>query len=215
MEHRIIAVIPAYNEKNTITSVVKNTLKYTDNIIVVNDCSTDDTSNLAKEAGAIVINNTKNKGYDKSINKGFEKAKEIGATIIITLDADGQHKTEDIPKLINPIKNGNYDVVVGIRPYKQRIAEHIYAKISKKRGNMLDPLCGLKAYSIKAYNATGYFDKLNSIGTELMFNSYKKGFKIKQIPITIEKREDNSRFGNKIKGNYKILKAIINITKNI
>ncbi len=212
MKEKIVAVIPAYNEEKTIQKVIKEVKKHADEVIIVNDASKDNTAKLAQEVGAIVISNENNLGYDGSINQGFEKAKEIGATILFTFDADGQHEEKDLPKFLEPIKTREYHIVVGLRPSKPRFTEYIYAILSQSKLGVSDPLSGLKAYSIEAYNAIGYFDRLTSIGTELMFNCNKKGYKIKQVPITIKPRADESRFGLHLKGNYKIMKAVIKMT---
>jgi hypothetical protein len=148
-------------------------------------------------------------GYDKSIDNGFKEAKKQDADIIITFDADGQHNAYDIEEMIKPIINGKADLVVGKRPEYARITEYLFALISRFKVGIKDPLCGMKSYSINVYNEIGYFDKVGSIGTELMFNAKKKGFRIIQKPIHINPRKDESRFGKRIKANIKIFIAII------
>lgn len=209
---KTIAIIPALNEENTLEKVLKKTKKYVDEIILVDDGSTDNTSIIAKKY-AIVIRHKKNKGYDKSINDGFKLAKRKKADIVITLDADGQHFPEDISKIIKLIKIEEADVVTGIRPYLARLMEQIFANFGKKRG-ISDPLCGMKAYHIDVYKNIGFFDNITSIGTQLIFEAQKKGYRIKELPIKLKKRKDTSRFGNRVKANYKLLRAFIRL-KNI
>jgi len=204
---KTIAVIPAYNEEKTIADVIKNLKKYVDEIIVVDDASSDKTYEIAKLNSTKVVKHNKNMGYDKTIDDGFKEAVKRNASIIITFDADGQHVTEDIPKILDPIIKKEADVVVGIRPYKQRFSEKKFSRYTKNKIGVSDPLCGVKAYSTKAYSKIGYFDSLNSIGTELLFNYHKHGFKIKEVKISINKRDGKSRFGNAIQSNLKILKA--------
>jgi glycosyltransferase involved in cell wall biosynthesis len=211
MTEKIVAVVPAYNEENTINTVLCNVKKYVDEIVVIDDASTDKTIKMVKKNYVTLIKHKKNQGYDKSLNDGFQEAVNRNATIIFTFDADGQHVSHDIPAIIAPIKNRQADIVVGIRPYKQRIAETIFSWYAKKSIGISDPLCGFKAYSVKVYETVGYFDKLNSIGTELMFNSYILGYKLQEVPINMNKREDIPRFGNIFRANLNIFIALIKI----
>jgi glycosyltransferase involved in cell wall biosynthesis len=208
-DKKVIAVIPALNEEKTILKVIKGVKKYVDEIILVDDASTDKTAFIAQQEGAIVLSHEKNQGYDKSIDDGFALAAKRGATIILTFDGDGQHNPEDIPKIIEPISNGEADVVVGKRPHYARIAEHLFAIVAKIKAKIDDPLCGLKAYHINVYNDIGYFDRISSIGTQLMFNAKKREYRLIQKNITLNERDDIPRFGRRVKANWKIFKAIL------
>ncbi len=208
-EKKVIAVIPALNEEKTISKVIRGVKKYVDEIILVDDSSTDRTAIIAQKEGAIVFSHKKNKGYDKSIDNGFALAAKRGATIILTFDGDGQHNPEDIPKIIEPILNGDADVVVGKRPHYARIAEYLFAFVAKIRANIDDPLCGLKAYQINVYKDIGYFDRISSIGTQLIFNAKRRGYRVVQKNITLNERGDVPRFGRRVKANWKIFKAIV------
>jgi len=208
-EKKVIAVIPALNEEKTVSKVITGVKKYVDEIILVDDASTDKTAIIAQREGAIVLSHKKNQGYDKSIDDGFALAAKRGATIILTFDGDGQHDPEDIPKIIEPILNGEADVVVGKRPHYARIAEHLFAFVAKIKANIDDPLCGLKAYHINVYKDVGYFDRVSSIGTQLMFNAKRRGYVVVQKNITLNERGDVPRFGRRVKANLRIFKAII------
>lgn len=206
---KVIAVIPALNEETTISDVLNGVKKQVDEIVLVDDASSDKTATLAEKEGAIVIRHAKNVGYDMSINEGFEIANQRGATIILTFDADGQHNPKDIPRILDPILSQIADVVVGKRPYQTRITERLFSIISRVKTNIEDPLCGLKAYHIKVYKEIGYFDKISSIGTQLMFNAKSRGYNVFQVDISLNNRADTPRFGRRVKANWKILKAIV------
>ncbi len=208
---KIIAIIPALNEEKTIKEVLSNVKKYVDEIIVVDDNSTDNTAAIAQEY-ATVLRNKKNLGYSKSVNKAFRFAEKRGFDIIVTLDADGQHLAEDIPKLVLPILKKEADIVVGKRPFKARFMEYVFAKYGRKKG-VSDPLCGMKAYSYKVYKKVGFFDTINSVGTQLVFVALKRKFKIKEINIKLKKRKDIPRFGRTIKANIKLFLAYIRLIK--
>lgn len=211
VKEKIIAIIPALNEEKTIGRILVQTRKYADEIILVDDASTDDTAQIAHKAGAIVLSHGENQGYDKSLNDGFISAARRGATIVVTLDADGQHDPGEIPSIIAPIKNGEADIVVGKRPRYSRISEYFFSLIGKIIFGISDPISGFKAYHIRVYRQIGYFDKISSIGTELIFNAWKAGYRIAQRNITLKKREGMSRLGTRIEANWKIFKAACKI----
>ena len=209
-KEKITVVIPALNEEKTISGVINGVKKYVDEVILVDDASTDETVDIARRDGAIVVTHSQNQGYDRSINDGFALAAKREAVIILTFDADGQHNPMDIPGIIRPILEGQADVVVGKRPCHTRITEHLFAFIAKIKADIEDPLCGLKAYHIKVYKDIGYFDRISSIGTQLMFNAKKRGYRVFQRDLTLlNGRKDISRFGEGIKANWKIFKAIV------
>lgn len=207
---KIIAIIPAFNESKTVGEIVAEIKFYADETIVIDDGSTDNTFFSAKDAGAIVIRNQSNQGYEASIEKGFREALKRKASIVFTFDADGQHRPEDIEKLTKLIISGKADVVIGQRQKIVHFAEKFFSFYTNIRFGIKDPLCGLKAYKIKVYSAVGHFDTLNLVGTQLMIEAIHKGFKINFITINTKKRIDASRFYfRRIKANYNILKAAI------
>ena len=213
VKKKIIVVIPAYNEEKTIGGLLKKIKKEVDEIIVIDDFSTDKTGEISLRY-AQVIKNKKNEGYDKSINKGFKLAKKLGASIIITMDADDQHLASEINKFVEPIISNNCDIVVGIRPYKARFMEIVFGWLGHKYG-INDPLCGMKSYNVQVYNHFNFFDTIESIGTQLIFAAYFKNYKIKEKKIKLKKRLDTPRFGNQIKGNYKLFISYLKLIKYI
>lgn len=207
--NKIIAVIPAFNEAKTVRKVVSGLRHYCDEIIVVNDCSTDTTKYEAENAGAVVVNHTENRGYDASIEDGFREASKRGAGIIVTFDADGQHNPEDLKKLTDIIASGQADVAIGQRQTLTHPAEKVFAWYTNIFFGIKDPLCGLKAYQRKVCEAIGHFDTISSIGTQLTIQAVARGFKVAKVPIVINERQDESRFYyRKIRANIKILKAL-------
>src|SRR3990167_4142121 len=111
----IVIGIPAYNEEKNIASIILKLKKITSKIIVCNDGSTDLTANIAENLGAIVINHSKNLGYGAAIRSIFHKAKELNSDVLVTFDADGQHRIEDIQMVVNPIISNEADIVIGSR----------------------------------------------------------------------------------------------------
>lgn len=206
-QYRVGIVIPALNESATIKSIVESASMY-GLPIVVDDGSSDNTAELGIQAGAVVVSHQKNIGYDAALNSGFKKAAELGAQVIITLDADGQHDPSLIQKFIDAIDAGA-DVVVGIRSNRPRFAEYLFAWYSDLRYGLKDPLCGMKAYRTEVYKALGHFDAYDSIGTELTIFAANHGYRIDQLKFIVRERSDKSRFGKAISSNYKIIRAMI------
>jgi glycosyltransferase involved in cell wall biosynthesis len=204
---RVAILIPALNESATIERIVGLAIRY-GRIIVIDDGSVDDTAILANKAGALVISHNECRGYESALNTGFKKAAELGAKIVITLDADGQHDPLLIQKFIDVMNSGN-DFVVGVRSKRQRLAEHIFAWYTRYRFGINDPLCGMKAYGMHVYNALGHFDSYGSVGTELAIFAAKNHYLFKQISIDVHERNGESRFGKMILGNYKIFRAMM------
>ena len=207
---KVIAIIPALNEEEKIEKVLKETKKHVDKIVLVNDGSKDNTAKIAKKY-ATVVSHLKPRGYDRSIDDGFSRAYELKGDIFITLDGDGQLNPNDIDKVVAIIKNNEADVVSGTRPFKSRIMEYVFGVYTKLRLGVPDPLCGMKAYSKRAYESAGLFDNMGSIGTQLMFEANKNKLKIKTIPVEVYREERPSRFGRGLLGNLKILKAFLKI----
>jgi glycosyltransferase involved in cell wall biosynthesis len=206
-KYRVGIVIPALNESSTIANIIEAVKKY-GVPIVVDDGSTDNTAKLALESGACVVKHQMNQGYDAALNTGFKKAAELGVQIIITLDADGQHNPQLVEKFIEAIDSGA-DMVVGVRSNRQRLAEHLFAWYTTIRFGVEDPLCGMKAYRAKLYQALGHFDVYGSVGTELMIYAVKNNYKISQLYFHVIERSDNSRFGKTLSANCKIIRAML------
>lgn len=138
----VSAVISAYFEEKTIATVIDKCLFYVDDVIVVNDGSTDDTSNEAKKAGARVIELEQNMGVKAAIKRGFYEAT---GDILVTLDADGQHDPAEIPKLIQPILDNKADLVMGVRQSFPHLSEKILTWLTNFRVPCTDASTGFRA----------------------------------------------------------------------
>ena len=188
--------IPAFNEEKNIAKMIVKLKKIYDEIIVCNDGSTDLTGEIAENLGVIVINHKQNLGYGAGINSILKKSKEIDTDILVTFDADGQHKVEDVKKVIEPIKNGDADLVIGSRflsktkekiPEYRKIGINIITKVTNAglKKKITDSQSGFRAYSKDLISKLDISDMGMGISTEILIKTNSLGFRITEIPITI------------------------------
>ncbi len=135
----ISVVIPAYNEADRIGPVVDALHEY--EVVVVDDASTDQTDTVASEAGATIISHSDNQGYIASLKDGFDAAT---GDVIVTMDADGEHKPADIPRLVEPIQN-DADVVFGARDRIPRPSERLLNRLAGLAVEVSDTGTGFRA----------------------------------------------------------------------
>lgn len=193
--------MPAFNEEKYIGSLVLQTRQYVDEVIVVDDGSSDNTVEVAKLAGAKVVQHKGNKGYGAAIQSIFVEAKKINPDILVILDADGQHKPQEIPTLIKPILNDDYDVVIGSRheqekkiPFYRRIGQKIILRSVKtiSEDHLTDSECGFRAFSNKAIKALELRETGMAVSAETVAEATRKNLKITQVPVNVTYSKDSS-----------------------
>jgi len=137
----VTVIIPAYFEEKTIGSIVERCLPFSDEVLVVNDGSTDDTVKYALAAGARVVDPPENVGVLEATQVGL---REASGDIIVTLDADGQHDPADIPRVIKPILEGKADMVMGVRPNFPYFSERALTWLTSLRVPVDDASTGFR-----------------------------------------------------------------------
>ena len=199
---KITVGLPAYNEEKNIAKIIVYLKKIADQIIVCDDGSDDSTSMIAKSLGVIVINHPKNLGYGSAIKSIFLKAKEIDADVLVTIDADGQHKIEDVEKVVKPIVDGHADISIGSRFLKEGDAVPNYRKLGIKvitkvtnsslSDKITDAQSGFRAYNKKVLQSLTPSDSGMGISTEILIKSSNLGLKIAEVPTEIQYEGDTS-----------------------
>jgi glycosyltransferase involved in cell wall biosynthesis len=201
-------VIPAYREAATIGRVVGAAIEH-GLVIVVDDCSPDETGRLAREAGAVVVRNDENGGYDRTLCRGFEEAAARGCTHVVTMDADGEHDPSTLGEFKRILLDERVPLVLGVRPRKQRIAEVVMGWYVRARFGARDILCGMKGYDLALWRQNHGFDHSNGIGTELAINSLRRGCRFREIKVSGERRRDAPRFDRRWRANARIMAALM------
>lgn len=156
----VYIVLPAFNEEQLIGKVVTELRQKYEHVVVVDDCSTDRTGQLAESAGAEVLRHLVNRGQGAALQTGITYSLLCSAAQIVTFDGDGQHSPEDIPKLLGPIVNGEVDVVLGSRflgntknmPLARRLLLKAAVLFTRLTARMVvtDTHNGLRAFSRRA-----------------------------------------------------------------
>lgn len=187
---KISVVIPAYNEQERLINLLPRLKSYKLPVIVVDDGSTDKTTQTAKKYTHLVLTHRVNLGKGAALKTGVEYAFISGAEAVIVMDADGQHQVQDLVKFINAL-NQNYEVVIGCREFNRSvpIIRFLGNKLATHTVNFLfgifisDLLCGYRAFTQKAYkkikwNSSGY-----GVETEMVALIGKRKVKYCIVPV--------------------------------
>ena len=197
-----LVCIPAYNEESYIQDIIEKSLPYADKVIVCDDGSTDDTKNVAKQAGAVVLSHKKNQGYGAAISTLFDYARKENAQIMVTIDGDSQHDPNQIPLLIDALTTHNVDVVIGSRFLDDSTKASGYRKTGIKiitsasnygtNFKVSDSQSGFRAYSKNAIDAIHPSEQGMSVSTEILLKISNKGLSVAEVSITVSYDGDTS-----------------------
>lgn len=186
----VIVVIPAYNEATRIAPVIKKTLTAGYTVVVVNDGSKDQTATVAERSGANVLSHIINLGKGAAAKTGCEWALRQGAKRIVLMDADGQHKPEDVKRLLAKLDEGN-DVVLGYRkldkhmPSVMRLGNWVINTASSILNGITikDTQSGFRTMSAQAYRKIRWESSDYGMESEMIARIARKRLRYAQIPI--------------------------------
>ena len=216
---KITIGIPAYNEEKNIALIITKLKKITDSIIVCDDGSSDLTGEIARELGAVVISHPKNMGYGAAIRSLFLKATELDLDGLITMDADGQHRIEDVNSVFGPINDEVADIVIGSRfldekseemPNYRKVGIKIITKITNLsiKEKLTDSQSGFRAYSKKALQKVIPSDVGMGVSTEILIKASNLELKVAEVPIKVHYDTDTSTHNPVSHGTSVILSTI-------
>ena len=210
----LIILIPSFNELNNLKKFIKEIHKRY-KVLIIDDCSSDNTSTWLKKNKINFIRNKKNIGYERSLIKGLKiLSKEKKVEKIITMDADGQHKIKHIKKFINVSNNKNPDLIIGSRKKKNRFIESIISKIFQMKYSLEDPLSGFKLYKREKLKEMKFDNFKNFFLVDLVLEFIKKKHKVISINIETNKRFDNPKVGDLMDTNFKMLSILACVILN-
>jgi len=196
----IMVGMPAYNEEKYVGSVVLRARQFADEVVVVDDGSSDRTVEVAKLAGATVVQHKKNSGYGATVQTVLAEAKKREPEVLVLLDADGQHNPEEITLLVDAISAGA-DVAIGSRKLKgegiptyRRFGQNVISFFTRvlSRSTLSDTESGFRAFSKKAISMLEPKERGMAISAETISEATAKGLKITEIPITAIYTSDGS-----------------------
>jgi polyprenyl-phospho-N-acetylgalactosaminyl synthase len=213
---KIFCIIPAYNEEKTILNVIDKVKEYIENIIIVDDCSTDNTYNLAKTRAVTVLRHILNRDQGAALQTGNSYALKQGAEIIVHFDADGQFLAEEINDMIKPIIGGECDITFGSRflskksdiPLIKKYFVFPLAKLVNKiifNVNFSDPQCGFRAFKSSVSDKIIIEHDGKAHCSEIMQKTLINKLSYKEIPVTVV----YNQYGQKLSGGIRIVKDVL------
>ena len=192
MNERVCAIIPALNASTTIGRIIDRVRQLGLDPIVINDGSTDATVQTATAAGARVISHVSNQGKGAALRNGFSYAVQAGYDVVVTLDSDGQHDPEDIPRLLEACRTQQAWIVIGnrivdgermpmLRRWTNRLMSLVVSLIARQR--IPDSQCGLRVIRREVLQALQLTSKRFDLETELLLAAAIHGWSIRSVPI--------------------------------
>ncbi|MCW1892111.1 MAG: glycosyltransferase family 2 protein [Candidatus Uhrbacteria bacterium] len=215
---RVFAVIPAWNEAPRLGGVLEAIRPYVDGVVVVDDGSVDDTSSVARAGGAITLRHMMNRGQGAALRTGTEAALRLGADIIVHVDADGQHDPSMIKTLVDPIREGEADVVfgsrfLGIDPTGMPKIRRMYFWAAKLFNTYVvgisrrvtDPQSGARAMSAAAAKVIDFRQDFSAHCSEILRLVTKSNLRWKEVPVHVRYTQETLQKGQKFTEAFRIL----------
>jgi glycosyltransferase involved in cell wall biosynthesis len=222
---RALVIMPAYNEAQNIAPVIAGVRQNAPelDIVVVNDCSTDRTAQVAAEAGAIVLSLPCNLGYGGAVQAGFRYAVERGYAFGVIMDADGQHNPADVPRLLETVRHGEADLALGSRflgrleyspSWPRRLGMALFRWLaSRVTGQRItDPTSGFQAMTrevMRFFARDNY--PVDFPDADTIMTLHFAGFHVREVPVTMRARLSGESMHTTWKSLYYVFKMFLSI----
>ncbi len=213
---KICVLIPGYNEEKMIGQVVSKARKIISNVIVIDDGSTDNTSKIAKDAGAIVVRHEVNRGKGAALKTGFQYALEHNYQAVITMDSDGQHDVNDIPKFLNALLEKKADIVIGSRmndistmPAIRKVTNKLTSFVSSllMHQKVDDSQSGFRLINCDVLRSITLETDRYDTESEILIKASRAGFRITSVPIKTIYGQEKSKI-NPLKDTYRFIRLV-------
>ncbi|HEY0606518.1 MAG TPA: glycosyltransferase family 2 protein [Herpetosiphonaceae bacterium] len=218
-----VALIPAFNEERFIGSLVLAVQSYVDHVVVVDDGSSDRTVEIARKAGATVVQHQVNQGKAAAVNTGFTYVRRLRPAVLVMLDGDGQHCADDIPQLLAPVRAEEADVVVGSRfmsvksdiPAYRKVGQHGLTLVTNLASgvSISDSQSGFRAFSWRALEQLSFSQGGFSIESEMQFLVREHRLRVLEVPIKVIYAEPAKR--NPVSHGMQVLNGILRLVGQI
>jgi glycosyltransferase involved in cell wall biosynthesis len=224
----VLVAIPAYNESETIGDVVTEATKYADEVLVVDDGSDDATADVARKAGAEVIEHQRNSGYGQSLKTIFSAASDRDAQSLVILDADGQHDPADIPKLVEELEGSGAELVIGSRFERDgesdlplyrwfglkmiNVLTNLSLGLVRRRSRVSDTQSGFRAYSPAAIDSLARDESIAQdmgASTDILHHAHKHNYRIAEVGTTVSYSVDNASSQNPVSHGLTLVSNIL------
>ena len=206
---RSLTALPVYNEVNSVDEVLNEVNRYSDDVLVVDDGSTDGTSSrLEIRTDIELITHHENKGYGAALITAFDFAIEHAYDVVVTIDCDGQHEPQRIPRFITACQNSDIDIVSGSRYLKKykddsqppeqrlRVNRQITEMLNKRLGfNLTDTFCGFKAYRVESLRKLKLTEPGYAMPLQLWVEAAAAGLCVIELPVPRIYLDNTRSFG--------------------
>ena len=208
-DSNFLTVLPIYNEEASVDTVLDLVVKHAQDVLVVDDGSTDGTSALlAKRSDVKVLDHGKNRGYGAALISGFQYAADNGYQFVVTIDCDGQHEPQRIQDFVSRIENSGADIVSGSR-YLEDFGEDTAAPVERRKINQIitetigrvmqieltDAFCGFKAYRVEALQRLELTELGYAMPLELWVQAACHKLKVVEVAVPRIYLDENRSFG--------------------
>ena len=223
MKARVVAVVPALDEEHCIADVVSGVAPHVDRVVVVDNGSVDATARVAREQGADVVSEPR-RGYGRACLAGLVRARELGAEVVLFLDGDGSDDPADADRLLGPVLDGTFDLVLGAR--RRELIETGAMTPVQRFGNWFAPLLmrwtlgapyhdmpPFKACSMRAIDGRALADTGHGFTIELLVKAHQRRLRVLEVPVRCRARRAGL---SKVSGNVRgAARAAVKIVSTI
>jgi glycosyltransferase involved in cell wall biosynthesis len=220
---RLLVLLPAYNEARAIADVVRGVLRHLPHVLVIDDGSTDDTAARAGEAGAEVIRLHPNQGKGVALEQGFAYALAQGYDAVVTMDSDGQHSPEDLPRFVEAFAEARYPVLIGnrmtstsqmptVRKWTNRLMSFLLSRVMGQ--SVPDTQNGYRLYHMAAIQDVTIDSARFAAESEILLHAATRGIRIGSVPVRTIYGDEQSKI-NPVKDTFRFLRMLMRFRREM